>query len=60
MQLVRCLGVACAAQRMDFLGRLHNLVQQWIHVYGRLWSIFSILYVAVNSNPEAFGLHSVE
>ena len=39
---------------MDFLGRLHYLVQQWIHVYGRLWSIFSIFYVEVDSNPEAF------
>ena len=39
---------------MDFLGRLHYLVQQWIHVYGRLWSIFSLFYVGVDSNPEAF------
>ena len=39
---------------MDFLGRLHYLVQQWIHVYGRLWSIFSIFYVGLDSNPEAF------
>ena len=52
--LVRCLGVACGAQRMDFLGRLHYLVQQWIHVFGRLWSIFSLFYVEVDSNPEAF------
>ena len=27
--------------------------------YGRLWTIFSMFYVAVNSNPEAFVLHSV-
>ena len=27
---------------------------------GRLWTNFSIFYVAVNSNPEAFGLHSFE
>ena len=26
--------------------------------YGRLWTNFSIFYVAVNSNPEAFALHS--
>ena len=26
--------------------------------YGRLWTNFSIFYVAVNSNPGAFGLHS--
>ena len=26
--------------------------------YTRLWTNFSIFYVAANSNPEAFGLHS--
>ena len=26
--------------------------------YGWLWKNFIIFYVAVNSNPEAFGLHS--
>ena len=39
---------------MVFLGRLHYLVQQWIHVYGTLWSIFRFFYVGVDSNPEAF------
>ena len=29
------------------------------HSTGRLWTNFSIFYVAVNSNPEAFFLHSV-
>ena len=27
-------------------------------VFERLWTNFSIFYVVVNSNPEAFGLHS--
>ena len=54
-----CMGVACGVQRVDFSRRVRYLVQQWIHVYGRLWTNFSIFYVAVNSNPEAFGLHSV-
>ena len=27
--------------------------------YGRLWTNFSIFHVVVNSNPEAFVLHSV-
>ena len=40
-----------------FSGRY--LVQQWIHVYKWLWTNFSIFYVAVNFNPEAFVLHSV-
>ena len=45
---------------MDFSGRVRYLVQQWTHVYGRLWSNFSIFHVEVNSNPEAFVPHSVE
>ena len=42
-----------------FSGRVRHLVQQWIHVYKWLWTNFSIFYVAVNFNPEAFVLHSV-
>ena len=45
---------------MYFPGRLRYLAQQWIHVYGRLWSTFSFFYVEVNSNSEAFFLHSVD
>ena len=40
--------------------RAPHLVRQWIHVLRGLWKILHIFYVAVNSNPEAFALHSAE
>ena len=43
---------------LDSSGRVRYLVQLWIYVYGRHWTNFSIFYVVVNSNPEAFILHS--
>ena len=40
--------------------RAPHLVRQWIHVLRGLWNNLHIFYVAVNSNPEAFTLHSAE
>ena len=40
--------------------RAPQLVRQWIHVLRGLWKNLHIFYVAVNSNPEAFALHSAE
>ncbi len=37
-----------------------HLVRQWIHVIRGLWKNLHIFNVAVNSNPEAFALHSAE
>ena len=54
-----CMGVACGVQRIGFFGRVRYMVQQWIHVLREaLDDFFHIFYVAVNSNPEAFCLHS--
>ena len=38
--------------------RAPHLVRQWILVLRGLWKNLHIFYVAVNSNPEAFALHS--
>ena len=38
--------------------RAPHLVRQWIHVLRGLWKNLHIFYVAVNSNPEPFALHS--
>ena len=38
--------------------RAPHLVRQWIHVLRALRNYLHIFYVAVNSNPEAFALHS--
>ena len=40
--------------------RAPHLVRQWIHVIRGLWKNLHIFNVAVNSNPEAFALHSAE
>ena len=56
--LLWCLGVACGV--LDFSGDLAcSLVRQWIHVLREALDEFSLIfYVAVNSNPQAFYLHS--
>ena len=56
--LVWCLGVACGVRRIGSSGRVHCLVQQWIHVLREALGEFHLFYVAVNSNPEASALHS--
>ena len=37
---------------------MRYLIRQWIHGLRGLWKNLHIFYVAVNSNPEAFALHS--
>ena len=63
--LLRCLpcrmGVACGVQRIGFFGRscVHLTWFDSGHMFlERPWNNFHIFYVAVNSNPEAFGFHS--
>ena len=51
------LGVACEYSVLKFSGDPH-LVRQSLLVLRGLWRNLHIFYVAVNSNPEAFGLHS--
>ena len=54
---LRCLGVAFGVRC------IRDACFAWFNsgymFYGRFWTNFSIFYVAVNSNPEAFVLHSV-
>ena len=45
---------------MDFRDACASWFNSGYTFYRRLWTNFSIFYVAVNSNPEAFVLHWVE
>ena len=51
-----CMCVACGVRR------IRDACAAWLDsgymFYGRLWANFTFLCVAVNSNPEAFALHS--
>ena len=54
------VGVACGVQRIGFseILRALHLVRLWIHVLREVFENLHFFHVAVNSNPEAFGLHS--
>ena len=56
-----CMGVACGVQRIGYFGRscVHcTWFDSGYMFFERLWKNLHIFHVAVNSNPEAFGLHS--
>ena len=61
-QHILAFGCACGVQRIGFLGdpACTLLGSTVIHVLRGLWQNLHIFYVSVNSNPEAFALHSAE
>ena len=52
------MGVACGARLVGFMDACAAWFNSGYMFYRKLWTNFSIFYVAVNSNPVAFGLHS--